>query len=87
MFSKSYRLQYFYLGMCCMYIIFFFLIAISILAWFFGFFFLFFTISGTRLDGVTDGEREEGGSADVAINFKLMMISLSERKRNCFGRK
>lgn len=62
----------------------FFLVAISILA---RFFFLFFTISRARLDGVIGGEREEGGSADVAINFKLMMISLSESLRNCFGRK
>lgn len=61
----------------------FFLTAISILA---GFFFFCFTISGARLDGVIDGEGEEGGSADAAINFTLMMISLSESLRNCFGR-
>lgn len=40
------------------------------------FFFFCFIINGTRLDGVTDGEGEEEGSADVAINFTLMKISL-----------
>lgn len=39
--------------------------------------FFFFTISGTRLDGVIDGEGGKGGSADVAVKFTLMMISLS----------
>lgn len=44
------------------------------------FFFLIFIISGARLDGVTNGEGEEEGSADVAINFMLMKISLWNRE-------
>lgn len=56
------------------------------LNWLFVFFFFCFIISRARLDGVTDGEGEEEGSADVAINFMLMKISLSGSLRDCFGR-
>lgn len=82
MVSKPHRLQYFYLDMCCMYI--FFPDSKIHSCWFLLFF--RFTISGARLDGVISGEGEEGRSADAAINFTLMMISLSESLRNCFGR-
>lgn len=48
------------------------------------FFFFFFIINGARLDGVSDGEGEEEGSADVVINFMLMKIS-SRSLRSCLA--
>lgn len=75
MVSKFHRLLYFYLGMCCTYAIFFwqqypFLLVSS-----------FFASLSAEPDLMVSwtGRGEEGGSADAAINFTLMMISLSEK--------